>query len=84
LYLSLLLGLIERLIRVAATGEAATDEERKLSGKLLSGGNLAAWAEVWEAISEARAEAAALNLDRSLLVLETWFKLQSVAREYPV
>ncbi len=29
-------------------------------------------------------EAFALNLDRSLLVLDTWFRLQSVAREHPV
>jgi DNA polymerase-3 subunit delta' len=84
LYLSLLLGLIERLIRFTATGEGATHEERSLGKRLISPANLAYWAEAWEAISEARAEAFALNLDRSLLVLETWFRLQSVAREHPV
>ncbi|HXG79125.1 MAG TPA: DNA polymerase III subunit delta' [Methyloceanibacter sp.] len=84
LYLSLLLGLIERLIRVAATGEAAAEAERRLSAQLLSRSNLAFWAEAWEAISEAKSEAAALNLDRSLLVLDTWFRLQALAREHPV
>jgi hypothetical protein len=42
------------------------------------------WAEAWEGISEATTEAFALNLDRSLLLLETWFRLQAVAREHPV
>jgi DNA polymerase III subunit delta' len=84
LYLALLLGLIERLIRFAATGEAATQAEQALAGRLLSSANLARWAEAWEAISNARAEALALNLDRSLLVLEAWFRLQSLVREHPV
>ena len=84
LYLSLLLGLIERLIRFAATGEGATQEEQKLAKRLVSPANLAHWAEAWEAMSEAKAEAFALNLDRGLLLLETWFRLQQVAREHPV
>jgi DNA polymerase III subunit delta' len=84
LYLSLLLGLVERLIRFTATAEGATRDERTLAGRLVSPGNLGYWAEAWEAISEAKAEAFALNLDRTLLVLETWFRLQAVAREHPV
>jgi DNA polymerase III subunit delta' len=84
LYLGLLLGLIERLIRFTATGEGAPREEQALASKLVSSANLAHWAEAWEAISDAKAEALALNLDRGLLVLETWFRLQSVAREHPV
>jgi DNA polymerase-3 subunit delta' len=84
LYLSLLLGLVERLIRFTATAEGATRDERTLAGRLVSPANLGNWAEAWEAISEAKAEAFALNLDRSLLVLETWFRLQAVAREHPV
>jgi DNA polymerase-3 subunit delta' len=84
LYLALLLGLIERLIRFAATGEGATAEEQRLAGKLVSPANLAYWAEAWEAITDAKAEALALNLDRGLLVLETWFRLQAVVREHPV
>ena len=85
LYLSLLLGVIERLIRFSATGEGATEQERALAKRLVSPGNLARWAEAWEAISLARAEALALNLDRSLLVLDTWFRLaKALAREHPV
>ena len=59
-------------------------EERKLAERLLSPATLASWAEAWEAISEAKAEAQALNLDRGLLLLESWFRLQQVAREHPV
>jgi DNA polymerase III subunit delta' len=84
LYLSLLLGVIERLVRFAATGEGATPDEQKLATQLVSPANLAQWAEAWEAMSEAKAEVQALNLDRGLLLLETWFRLQQVAREYPV
>jgi DNA polymerase-3 subunit delta' len=84
LYLALLLGLIERLIRVTATGEGATQEEQKLAKRLISPANLADWADAWEAISEAKREAFALNLDRGLLLLETWFRLQHLARVHPV
>jgi DNA polymerase-3 subunit delta' len=84
LFLALLLGLIERLIHFSATGEGATKDGQKLAKRLISCGNLAQWAEAWEAIAEARAEAFEYNLDRSLLVLETWFRLQKLSREYPV
>ena len=84
LYLALLLGLIERLIRFTATGEGVTVDEERLAARLLSPANLARWAEAWEAISEAKAEAQALNLDRGLLLLESWFRLQQLAREHPV
>jgi DNA polymerase-3 subunit delta' len=83
LYFSLLLGLIERLIRFAATGRGATKEEQRIARRLVSPANLAYWAEAWENISEARAEAFGLNLDKSLLLLETWFRLQAVVREHP-
>jgi hypothetical protein len=84
LYLSLLLGLIERLVRFSAAREGATGRERALAARLVSPGNLARWAEAWEAISLERAEAMTLNLDRSLLVLDTWFHLQRLTREHPV
>jgi DNA polymerase-3 subunit delta' len=84
LYLALLLGLIERLIRVAATGQGTGERERKLSKRLISKDNLPHWAGVWERISEARAEAFALNLDRSLLILDTWFALQQLVQDHPV
>jgi DNA polymerase-3 subunit delta' len=84
LYLALLLGLIERLVRFAATGEGATKEEQILASRLVSTANLPHWAELWETIAKAKTEAVTLNLDRSLLVLETWFRLQRLVREHPV
>jgi DNA polymerase III subunit delta' len=84
LYLSLLLGVMEQLIRITATGEGAPAGERALAERFLSRANLAYWAEAWEAISFEKAEAFSLNLDKSLLVLDTWFRLQRLAREHPV
>jgi DNA polymerase-3 subunit delta' len=80
LFLSLLLGLMERLIRQAATGEGAIGEERALAERLLDHAALPQWVETWEAIGNAKADAAALNLDRSLLVLETLYRLQQLVR----
>lgn len=84
LYLALLLGVIERLIRFTATGEGAPEAEQKLAKRLVSLENLALWADAWEGIAEARTETFALNLDRTLLVLNTWFRLQQLSHEHPV
>lgn len=84
LFLSLLLGLLERLIRGAAMGEEPIGEERELARRLVARASLPQWVEVWEAIGRAKADAASLNLDRSLLVLEAFYRLQQVAREHPV
>jgi DNA polymerase-3 subunit delta' len=84
LFLSLLLGLLERLIRVAAIGEGPMPEENALARRLIDWTSLPRWAEVWEAIGRAKADAASLNLDRSVLVLEAFYRLQQVAREHPV
>ena len=83
LFFSLLLGVMERLIRQAAGGEGAIGEERELAARLLDSADLAQWAEAWEAIGRARADASALNLDRGLLVLETFYRLQTLARGAP-
>ncbi|MDJ0513625.1 MAG: DNA polymerase III subunit delta' [Methyloceanibacter sp.] len=79
LYLALLLGLIERMVRYGATGEGLVGQEESFARRLLTSETLPAWAESWEAISAARAETFALNLDRSLLVLNSWFGLQELA-----
>ncbi len=79
LFLSLLLGLMERLIRTAANGEGAIGEEGKLT-RLLDRATVPQWIDAWEAIGQAKADAASLNLDRSVLVLETFYRLQQAAR----
>jgi DNA polymerase III subunit delta' len=80
LFLSLLLGLMERLIRTAANGEGAIGEEGALARRLLDRASLPQWVDAWEAIGQAKADAANLNLDRSLLVLEAFYRLQQAAR----
>ena len=79
LFLSLLLGLMERLIRTAANGEGAIGEEGALARRLLDRASLPQWVDAWEAIGQAKADAASLNLDRSLLVLEAFYRLQQAA-----
>ena len=77
LYLSLLLGLIERLIRFAATGEGATQEEQKLAKRLVSPRqSRRSGRKPGRRFRRPRPRPQALNLDRGLLVLETWFRLQ--------
>jgi len=82
LFFSLLLGLLERLIRTAATGEGAIGAEGELARRLIGGNDLSPWVEAWEAIGLAKADAMSLNLDRSLLVLETFLRLQRAARAH--
>jgi DNA polymerase-3 subunit delta' len=81
LFYSLLLGLLERLIRFAATGESVREDEASLGRKLLRNADLAAWAEVWATITRAKDEALGLNLDRSLLLFETFLRLKTLAQE---
>ncbi len=82
LYLALLLGLVERLVRFGATGEGLVDSEQTFATRFVSNENLSAWADAWEAISKARAEVFALNLDRSILVLDSWFRLQKLVQDH--
>lgn len=70
---------MERLIRTAANGEDAIGEEGKLT-RLLDRATVPQWIDAWEAIGQAKADAASLNLDRSVLVLETFYRLQQAAR----
>jgi hypothetical protein len=48
---------------------------------LLRNADLAAWAEVWATITRAKDEALGLNLDRSLLLFETFLRLKTLAQE---
>ncbi len=81
LYLVLLLGLIERF---GATGQGLAASEEKLAKRFVSNDNLPEWADAWETISAARSETFALNLDRGLLILNSWFGLQKLVQERAV
>lgn len=84
-FFALLLSLIERLVREAATGQgAATEEERKIAAGLIPAGAAGAWAELWEDLRRSYSEVVGLNLDRSLFVLESFLRLQRLARALSV
>jgi DNA polymerase-3 subunit delta' len=87
LFVSLLLGLMERLVRASARGGAGLSglsrEEQALATRLVDAGNRAQWAEAWEQIGRAKEEASLLNLDRGLFLLETFSRLQQLSREHP-
>lgn len=80
LFHSMLSSLLARLVAHAATGTGASGQEAALAERLIGSGMLAQWAGLWETLQRARAEADALNLDRKLHVLETFFRLEQVAR----
>lgn len=79
LFYGLLLELIARLVRAAATGEGH-DDEVALAQRLMTEGRLASFAELWENLVREKADALALNLDRKTLILETVARLAAAAR----
>ena len=79
LLFELLLGLLARVIRTAATGEGEADE-RALVARLTGQGRLASLAELWETVVREKADAQILNLDKRALILETFARLEAVAR----
>lgn len=76
----LLEDMVARLVRHGATGTGAVGEEATLASRLVPAHGLARWAELWEEVRRAKAEALALNLDRKALVLGVFFQLDETAR----
>jgi len=79
LFFELLMDHLARLIRVRAAGDATSDDWA-LAERLIGEGRLATWASVWERVAADKADAAALNLDRKSLILETFIRLEAAAR----
>ncbi|MFD0987168.1 DNA polymerase III subunit delta' [Methyloligella solikamskensis] len=79
LFFALLLGLLERLIRARATETGRHASESALADDLIRDDDLGRWAEAWEAIGKAHDETLGLNLDRGVLVLDSFSRLQSLA-----
>lgn len=79
LFFALLLGLLERLIRARATQLSRHGAESALAETLIADADLGRWAEAWEAIGRAQDETLGLNLDRGVLLLESFDRLQSLA-----
>jgi len=79
MYYDLLLDLLARLVRAAASGEGSA-EDLETARRIIPAGRLASWAELWETVVREKADALALNLDRKTLILDTFSRLESVAR----
>ena len=74
--------LLERmagLARIAAVGKGEA-EELALAQRLISAGQLPAWAALWQAVLKDRNEALELNLDRKTLILGVLARLEMLAR----
>ena len=79
LFFELLLDLLARLVRGAATGTGEAQEMR-LAARLIGPDRLASMAEVWETVAREKAETVALNLDRKTLILRTVSRLEATTR----
>lgn len=81
MFFALLLQCLARMVKTGAgspVGETAIDS--RLVARLAPEPRLASWAELWETIVREKAETMALNLDRKSLILETFRRIESVAR----
>jgi DNA polymerase III subunit delta' len=77
-FFDMLLDVLARAIRVAATG--GSDPRLAFTARLIPAGRLATFADVWETTVRERAEVATYNLDRKTLILETISRLSAAAR----
>ena len=77
-FMDLLLDVLARVIRAAATG--TPDPRLSFAAKLIPPGRLATFAELWETTVRDRADVQALNLDRKTLILETISRLAAASR----
>lgn len=79
LFFELLLDHVSRLIRAQATG-SGQGTDPALAARLIGEAKLASWAGLWERVAADKAEVDALNLDRKAFILETFSRLEALAR----
>lgn len=82
LFFDLLMGHLARLIRAAASGDAARADDKALAQRLMPGDRLSAWAEAWQAVGTDKAVADSLNLDRKSLILSIFSRLSDTASKH--
>lgn len=75
----LLSALLARIIRAEAAGDGRADDIA-LARRLVGGKKLPAWAEFWQTLGADRAVTEALNLDKKTLILQTFARLEQLAR----
>jgi DNA polymerase III subunit delta' len=79
LFMELLTGLVARLVRASATGQGDAGEIA-LAARAIPATRLATFADLWETVTREIAEAAALNLDRKTVILDTFARLERASR----
>lgn len=79
LFYDLLLAHLARLARSAATGRGPAGDIAA-ANRLMGGGKLAAFAQLWETLAREKADTGALNLDRKSLILDALLRLQAASR----
>jgi DNA polymerase III subunit delta' len=75
----LLSQLLARIIRAEATGDGRADDIA-LAARLIGARKLPAWAALWQTLGSDRAAIDALNLDKKTLILNTFCRLEAIAR----
>lgn len=75
----LLAGLLARIIRAQATGQGRADDIA-LGARLIGAAKLPGWASLWETLNADKATTDALNLDKKTLILQTFARLEAIAR----
>lgn len=82
-FFEMLLDMLARLVRAAATGQGEPRELQlaaRLAGDDGDSPRLASLASLWETVAREKAETVALNLDRKTLILRTVSRLETSAR----
>ncbi len=79
LFFELLLGLVTRLVRAAATGEG-DPADVQLARRIIGDDQLAAWAQLWETTVAEKASTDIYNLDRKSLILLTFQRIVQTTR----
>lgn len=79
LFYDLLFDQLIRTVRAGATGEGRSGD-LAVAKRLMGGGKLATYAQLWETLVRDKADAEALNLDRKSLILDTLSRLEAAAR----
>ena len=79
LFFELLLAMLSRLIRAAATGQGESGEVA-LALRLIGDARLASFAQAWEMLSRDKMQADGLNLDRKTLILDAFARLEVASK----
>ncbi|MBA2127734.1 DNA polymerase III subunit delta' [Hyphomicrobium methylovorum] len=79
LFFDLYQSRLARLIAAQATGQGAPDDI-SLAGRIIGPDRLATFAELWETTARDKADANSLNLDRKLLIVGSFARLEAASR----